>query len=197
MEKFKVMDKLYYPLSQVAEVLECNVMDLYHFASVGSLSISVYIKHHKYYIENSECALSGYYTVQYGNFSDLQFDDSIDAVITSVISIADNEIIDFGKHPLILKKKFLSIMLDDLTDFKLRSIEHFKKYAFDEHVRTANRKGEIIPALLAMIPDFDGMDLSTESASKISSILEAIAAKKGIELSLPDKNTWARYLGRK
>ena len=30
-----------------------------------------------------------------------------------------------------------------------------------------------------------------------SSILEAIAAAKGIELNLPDKNTWARYLGRK
>jgi hypothetical protein len=46
-----------------------------------------------------------------------------------------------------------------------------------------------------MIPEFGDVNLESESISKIASILEAIAAAKGIELNLPDKNTWARYLG--
>ncbi|HCI5669068.1 TPA: hypothetical protein NPO09_003621 [Klebsiella pneumoniae] len=81
--------------------------------------------------------------------------------------------------------------------FHQLSVDYFKSTQSGEHPRTANRKGEVIPALLKMIPEFDDVDLEGESISKIASILEAIAAAKGIELNLPDKNTWARYLGRK
>lgn len=66
-----------------------------------------------------------------------------------------------------------------------------------EHSRTSNRKGEIIPALLKMIPEFSDVDVDTEKACKLADILEATAASKGIELQMPDKNTWAKYLGRK
>ncbi|MCJ1811771.1 hypothetical protein GOY79_06265, partial [Klebsiella quasipneumoniae subsp. similipneumoniae] len=93
--------------------------------------------------------------------------------------------------------KFLYIERDSLHKFHQLSIDYFKNTQSGEHPRTANRKGEVIPALLKMIPEFDDVDLEGESISKIASILEAIAAAKGIELNLPDKNTWARYLGRK
>ena len=73
----------------------------------------------------------------------------------------------------------------------------FKTLSQSSSFMRKNKLSEVIPALLKMIPEFDDVDLEGESISKIASILEAIAAAKGIELNLPDKNTWARYLGRK
>ncbi|MCM7634248.1 hypothetical protein [Enterobacter bugandensis] len=66
-----------------------------------------------------------------------------------------------------------------------------------ESTRTSNRKGEIIPSLLKMIPELKGFDIDNGPVKKIVDIIEATAAEKGIELNSPDKNTWAKYLGRK
>ncbi len=198
MEKFNVPDKLYYPIHEVTEKLGVTVRDLYHFEAVCALELCVYIKHHRY---DENHSLRGTYKILHGNFSEAQFDD-VDIIIYSVkdetIDI-DGDIgkIDFGDAPLVVDSKFLYIERDSLHKFHQLSIDYFKNTQSGEHPRTANRKGEVIPALLKMIPEFDDVDLEGESISKIASILEAIAAAKGIELNLPDKNTWARYLGRK
>jgi hypothetical protein len=47
-----------------------------------------------------------------------------------------------------------------------------------EHPKRANKKGEIIPALLKMIPEFGDVNLESESISKIASILEAVQQLK-------------------
>ena len=88
----------------------------------------------------------------------------------------------------------LCIFAEDIR--KIKQLSSMEIENINEHPRRANRKGEIIPSLLAMIPEFEGVDIEVESPTKILNILEATAAAKGIELSIPDKNTWGRYLGR-
>lgn len=92
-----------------------------------------------------------------------------------------------------IPKRYLCIMSRDINNIKKTSSISLSKV---ESTKTSNRKGEIIPALLKMIPEFSGVDIDNEKASKISDILSALAANKKIELNMPDKNTWIRYLGR-
>lgn len=39
----KLPKRLYYPLPEAAEKLGCAIKDLYHYAYIGALNISVYI----------------------------------------------------------------------------------------------------------------------------------------------------------
>lgn len=66
-----------------------------------------------------------------------------------------------------------------------------------EAPKTTAKKAELIPALIKLIPDFDDVNLDKIAVSKVTDLLGGIAARKGVELPLMDKNTWARYLGRK
>lgn len=100
----------------------------------------------------------------------------------------------FFDKPLIVSRDSLCILTGNIKE--IMQIDELSVSKTSEHPRTSNRKGEIIPALLKMIPEFNGVDIYKEKACKISDILEATAASKGIELQMPDKNTWARYLGR-
>ncbi|WP_162823121.1 hypothetical protein [Klebsiella variicola] len=119
---------------------------------------------------------------------------SINSVIAKNNSGKDFVMISFNEF-INVPKSHLCIMASDIKDIKQSSTLVMNNVR--EHSRTSNRKGEIIPSLLSMIPDFDGVDLQNESVNKIATILEAAAASRGVELTIPDKNTWAKYLGRK
>lgn len=66
-----------------------------------------------------------------------------------------------------------------------------------ETPKTIAKKSQLIPALLGLIPEFNGLDLSNTPVAKIIDIVETLASKKGVELPRTDKNTWSKYLGRK
>lgn len=66
-----------------------------------------------------------------------------------------------------------------------------------EHPRTEKRKSELIATLLKLIPDFDGENIEDMQVNTILNIIESLASSKGIEFDRPDKNTLAKYLGRK
>ncbi|VXD04881.1 conserved hypothetical protein [Enterobacterales bacterium 8AC] len=63
--------------------------------------------------------------------------------------------------------------------------------------KTIAKKSQLIPVLLKLIPEISDLDLDSVAVSKIISIVETLASQKGIDLPATDKNTWARYLGRK
>ena len=48
-----------------------------------------------------------------------------------------------------------------------------------------------------MNPELSDIDLDKTPVAKLIMIIEAAAASKGVELPPTDKNTWAKYLGRK
>ncbi|ELY4671713.1 hypothetical protein SM021_002314 [Cronobacter muytjensii] len=87
------------------------------------------------------------------------------------------------------------VFMDDYLDF----IEHRlnSKPLKKESPKTANKKGEIIPSLITLIPEFRGVDLESLPVSKVINMLEALTSRRGISLPPTDKNTWSRYLGRK
>lgn len=190
MEQNKSVVRLYYPLSEAAKKLGCSERDIIHFGATFRIVLCVFIKRHSY---GNNSIISGQYIIERSNLDEAQFDDDMYIVVNSVMSLASDDIIRFGDNPYVTDRKFLHVMLDDLYEFNPNPfcIES------TESNRTKNRKGEIIPALLKMIPEFNGYDIDKEPVNRISDILEATAAAKGIDLVLPDKNTMAKYLGRK
>lgn len=119
---------------------------------------------------------------------------TLSGVTSHPFKSTDDGVYAFFHKGLNVPRERLCILGSDIVKvIEVNEISVDKK----EHPKRANKKGEIIPALLKMIPEFGDVNLESESISKIASVLEAIAAAKGIELNLPDKNTWARYLGRK
>lgn len=48
-----------------------------------------------------------------------------------------------------------------------------------------------------MNPELSDIDLDITPVAKVIMIIEAAAASRGVELPPTDKNTWAKYLGRK
>ncbi|HGE8350846.1 TPA: hypothetical protein ACGD69_002202 [Serratia marcescens] len=65
-----------------------------------------------------------------------------------------------------------------------------------ESAKTASKKGEIIHALLGLIPEFDNVELESMPVAKIKEIIEVLAAEKGVVFPETHAQTWARYLGR-
>lgn len=63
--------------------------------------------------------------------------------------------------------------------------------------KTIAKKSQLIPVLLKLIPEVSDLDLDSVAVSKVINIVETLASQKGIDLPATDKNTWARYLGRK
>jgi hypothetical protein len=88
--------------------------------------------------------------------------------------------------------RFLCVMADDLTHIKTTGVLPVK-----ESPKTAAKKAELIPALIKLIPELGDLDLEAISVSKVIAVLEATAAARGVEFPSMDKNTWAKYLGRK
>ncbi|WEF28563.1 hypothetical protein PYR66_02155 [Klebsiella aerogenes] len=91
--------------------------------------------------------------------------------------------------------RFLCVMADDLA--KIKEIGSLPVNQAGESPKTVSKKAELIPALLKMIPELEGLDIEMGPVAKIISVLEAAAAAKGVDLPATDKNTWAKYLGRK
>lgn len=66
----------------------------------------------------------------------------------------------------------------------------------NETPKTAAKKSQIILSLIKLIPDMKDVDLEKTPITKIISLIEAIAAKNGVELPETHRQTWQKYLGR-
>lgn len=156
-----------------------------------------------YYKENqlhllTASRLHGFFSVSPATGVYLEFDNTDDIAIGRVESHGvqnESEVSILFLDYINVPRCFLCILAKDIVNIVQKNLVIIDDAK--EHPRTANRKGEIIPALLRMIPEFSDVDVDTEKACKLGDILEATAASKGIELQMPDKNTWSKYLGRK
>jgi len=138
--------------------------------------------------------MRGFAHIVGGAFTELEFDSNKKSV--SVLGLSSSSLRD-GLGIFVQMSEKEEIDIDKLCIFESEMNLITSGKDKDEHPRTSNKKGEIIPYLLKMIPEFSNVDIDTAPASKISNILEKISATKGMELPIPDKNTFARYLGRR
>ncbi|MDF7759034.1 hypothetical protein PU683_05750 [Kosakonia cowanii] len=97
--------------------------------------------------------------------------------------------INFLNKPVVIEKSRLCVLEKDIA--------LFNKSGTGESNKTIAKKAEIIPQLIKMIPELKGIDVDTVPVAKIISLVESVAAAQGIEMPKTDKQTWARYLGRK
>lgn len=65
-----------------------------------------------------------------------------------------------------------------------------------ESRKTIAKKGDMIEALLRLLPAFEGQDLDSWAPGKIKDIVEAVAAEKGVSFPETDVGTWSKYLRR-
>ncbi|MEG0870363.1 MAG: hypothetical protein RSG77_25455 [Hafnia sp.] len=65
-----------------------------------------------------------------------------------------------------------------------------------ESRKTIAKKGDMIEALLRLHPAFEGQDLDSIAPGRIKSIVEAIAAERGVSFPDTDIGTWSKYLRR-
>lgn len=68
--------------------------------------------------------------------------------------------------------------------------------SMDESGKTVAKKGELIKCLLRLIDDMSDVDFDNTPVSKIVNIIEATAARKGVDLPETHRQTWQKYLGR-
>ncbi|HID4134407.1 TPA: hypothetical protein ACXE8V_004861 [Pluralibacter gergoviae] len=109
---------------------------------------------------------------------------------------------NYGPHLLLSNFDSLSVSEDKLVVFnsELLSFDTSAKPKYPgsdiETPKTAAKKSQIIPALIKLIPDMRDVDLESVPVTKIISLIEAIAAKEGVELPNTHRQTWQKYLGR-
>lgn len=65
-----------------------------------------------------------------------------------------------------------------------------------ESRKTIAKKGDMIEALLRLLPDFEGQDLDAMAPGRIKEIIEVLAAEKGVSFPETDVGTWSKYLRR-
>ncbi|HBT5562342.1 TPA: hypothetical protein MCA25_003787 [Klebsiella pneumoniae] len=236
----KLPERLYYPLPEAATKLGCSVKDLYHFAAIGALDVTVFFPSLKndclmlmipdFMEEDIDYDLGGVLGSKRWTISGitLQKDAEIPGYYAKSMSgffyltqeyLAVPEFLGadvkirspfFTTRPesegwecqimtindgIEIDTRFLCVMADDLA--KIKEIGSLPVNQAGESPKTVSKKAELIPALLQMIPELEGLDIETGPIAKITSVLEAAAAAKGVDLPATDKNTWAKYLGRK
>lgn len=97
--------------------------------------------------------------------------------------------INFLHAPVVIGRNRLCVLEKDIA--------LINKSTVGESNKTIAKKAEIIPQLIKMIPELKGVDIDEAPVAKIISLVEAAAAAQGIDMPKTDKQTWARYLGRK
>ncbi len=127
----------------------------------------------------------------------LEFTHEDDCFTVSGISTepditAEEAIVVIFKKELRISKKFLCVMSEQLEDIK--QTPSFP--SMDESGKTIAKKGELIKCLLSLIDDMADVDLDNAPVAKIINIIEAAAARKGVNLPDTHRQTWQKYLGR-
>lgn len=234
----KLPERIYYPLPEAAEKLGCTIKDIYHFAYIGAINISVFIPSYKadslfvsipaeliseidyelggvlgsdsWCISDLELrqegvmsgyyakSLSGFFYVWKDFFAMAEFTNDIGLIktpsLTTKPETEGGEVEIANMHGGIeLDTRYLCIMAVDLEKIKEKGCLPIKV----DTPKTIAKKGELISALIKINHELSDIDLDNTPVSKIIAIIEAAAASKGVELPSTDKNTWAKYLGRK
>ncbi|HBT5796022.1 TPA: hypothetical protein OMH60_000773 [Klebsiella pneumoniae] len=145
-------------------------------------------------------AINGFFYIDGYNLIPLEFDDSAEVSLGGVSTLpdySDGQCIDinFQLNNLNLDRNYLCIRARDLEMIN-KDVFMPAKDINKESNKTAAKKSQIIPSLIKCIPEMRDIDLDTTPVSKIISLLEAIAAKDGIEFPETHRQTWQRYLGR-
>ncbi|HCJ7731664.1 TPA: hypothetical protein NV459_004664 [Citrobacter freundii] len=145
-------------------------------------------------------SISGFFYVDGYNLIPLEFNESADVSLVAVSTLPDyidGDCIDinFQMHNLKLDRNFLCIRNSDL-DFINENVSMPSKDSGFESKKTSAKKSELIFYLLKMIPELSGVDLENEKITKITAMIEEVAAKKGIDLPSTHWQTWNKYLGR-
>ncbi|HFS5811132.1 TPA: hypothetical protein ACH0TE_003845 [Citrobacter farmeri] len=145
-------------------------------------------------------SISGFFYVDGYNLISHEFNESADVSLVAVSTLPgyiDGDCIDinFQMHNLKLDRSFLCIRSSDL-DFINENVSMPSKDSSFESKKTSSKKSELIFYLLKMIPELSGVDLENEKITKITAMIEEVAAKKGIDLPSTHWQTWNKYLGR-
>ncbi|MCK7086212.1 hypothetical protein [Enterobacter kobei] len=147
-----------------------------------------------------EKAISGFFYIDGYNLISLEFNESADVSLAGVSTLPDyrdGQCIDinFQVNNLKLNRDFLCIRKSDLEVIN-KNVSMPAKIIKEESNKTAAKKSQIIPALIKCIPEMRDIDLDTTPVSKIISLIEAVAARDGVELPELHRQTWQKYLGR-
>ncbi len=146
--------------------------------------------------------IDGFFYINNFDLTKIEFDATCKLELTQVSTGSEsgyNGCIDvnFLTAPLSIDRSFLCIKKDDIYNFKESISIHRKGQSLlTESPKTIATKSELIPALLKLIPEFDDVDLCTAPIAKITDLVEAIAAKRGVVIPHIHNQTWQAYLGR-
>ncbi|HBW6063335.1 TPA: hypothetical protein ACMEX2_003483 [Klebsiella pneumoniae] len=145
-------------------------------------------------------AVSGFFYVDGYNLIPLEFNESDEISLVGVStlpSFIDGQCIDvnFMMNHLKVNSNYLCVRKNDM-DFINKNVSMPSKDLNSESRKTTAKKSELIFYLLKMIPELSCVDLEREKITKIASMIEEIAAKKGIDLPSTHWQTWSKYLER-
>lgn len=206
--KYKAKDNDYFHLN-----ISNNMIDkIDFFDSLSGEGWNIFDVKKREFHEDEEDGLEGYYSNEIEGFfyinsfylTKLEFDTSCNLeliqISTGTESGYDDCIdVNFLTDTLSIDRKFLCVKKEDIYNFKestkIPTITKEKTVSI-ESPKTIAKKSELIHALLKLIPEISDLDTYTTPVSKIAELIEAIAAKKEIEIPKIHRQTLANYLGR-
>lgn len=149
-------------------------------------------------------SINGFFNLSPVNLIELEFNSDaeffkVNSLNVRVDDTEVDEILIHSFYGVSLPVKNLCVMASELNslNFKKGQIQNPESDKKIESPKTSAKKGELIIQLLKLMPDFRDVNLDAIPVAKIISLVEAAAAENGIEMPKTDKQTWARYLGRK
>lgn len=144
----------------------------------------------------------GFFYIDALELTEIEFDTSCNLELMQLSTGREsfhNDCIDinFLTKNLSIDRKFLCVRKEDMYNFKENTKIPVKGNSLStESPKTIAKKSELIHALLKLIPEISDVDTYTTPVSKIAELIEAIAAKKEIEIPKIHRQTLANYLGR-
>ncbi|EFD0038418.1 TPA: hypothetical protein ACHGA6_003547 [Escherichia coli] len=113
----KLPERLYYPLPEAAEKLGCTIKDLYHYAYIGALNVSVYVA------ENDGKKFNSLQCLFHNSFNDKKLIAS--PVGDGYLVLGDNFKISLTKHTAPLYKHALGKEYSHIRGYYVSSMSGF------------------------------------------------------------------------
>ncbi|HBS2495741.1 TPA: hypothetical protein MAD81_003229, partial [Klebsiella pneumoniae] len=145
--------------------------------------------------------LSGFFFVSNNCLTDFEFNTDAETLKINTLytggDIYDTEAVIINSFlGVMFPVKYLCVMASEFNGLSSKLGKMPQPESDNETGKTVAKKGELIKCLLRLIDDMGDIDLDNTPVSKIVNILEATAARKGIEMPDTHRQTWQKYLGR-
>ena len=188
-----------YVLNEITEN-KCIISDLYQIIlfeyNDNTIISEVDLKPRGWYAND----LNGFFAMCSNDLVDIELSGGLTSFEVNISELSTPNIDDrkpieiTNINDLVITENMLVVMGKEIENFNA-SVAPSIRGKIDAP-KTEAKKAELIYCLLKMIPELSGVDLDNTPITKITSMIEEVAAKKGVALPSTHWQTWKRYLRR-